>query len=50
MTVRTPDSNLESLERRYQTLLRLLPYPLLAVPFMPYVLSQGPSAGALGQS
>ncbi len=48
MTVRTPDSGLESLERRYQALLRLLPYPLLAVPFVPYVLSQGPSAGALG--
>jgi len=48
VTVRTPDSGLESLERRYQMLLRLLPYPLLAVPFIPYVLSQGPSAGALG--
>jgi signal transduction histidine kinase len=48
VTVNTPDSDLESLERRYQMLLRLLPYPLLAVPFMPYVLSQDPSAGALG--
>jgi signal transduction histidine kinase len=48
VTVRTPDSGLESLERRYQTLLRLLPYPLLVVPFVPYVLSQSPSAGALG--
>jgi signal transduction histidine kinase len=47
VTVRTPDSSLESLERRYQMLLRLLPYPLLVVPFIPYVLSQGPSAGAL---
>ena len=46
--MRTPDSGLESLERRYQMLLRLLPYPLLAVPFIPYVLSQDPSAGALG--
>ena len=48
MTVMTPDSGLESLERRYQRLLRLLPYPLLVVPFIPYVLSQSPSPGALG--
>ena len=47
MTLSTPDSGLESLERRYESLLRVLPYPLLAVPFIPYVLSQSPSAGAL---
>jgi signal transduction histidine kinase len=47
VTVNTPDSGLESLERRYESLLRVLPYPLLAVPFVPYVLSQNPSAGAL---
>ncbi len=48
MTVRTPDSDFEALERRYDWLLRLLPYLLLAVPLIPYVLSQSPSAGALG--
>jgi signal transduction histidine kinase len=47
LTLSTPDSGLESLERRYESLLRVLPYPLLAVPFIPYVLSQSPSAGAL---
>ena len=46
MTVNTPDSGLESLERRYETILRVLPYPLLAVPLIPYWLSQDPSAGA----
>ena len=46
MTVRTPDSGLESLERRYESIMRVLLYPLLAVPLIPYVLSQNPSAGA----
>jgi signal transduction histidine kinase len=48
VTVRTPDSDFEALERRYDSLLLLLPYLLLAVPLIPYVLSQSPSAGALG--
>ncbi len=48
VTVRTPDSDFVALERRYDSLLRLLPYLLLAVPLIPYVLSQSPSAGALG--
>ena len=48
MTLRTPDSDFVALERRYDSLLRLLPYLLLAVPLIPYVLSQSPSAGALG--
>jgi signal transduction histidine kinase len=46
VTVNTPDSGLESLERRYESIMRVLPYPLLAVPLVPYVLSQNPSAGA----
>ncbi len=48
MTVRTPDSGFESIEQRYDSLMRLLPYLLLTVPLLPYVLSQGPSAGAFG--
>ena len=47
MTVNTPDSGLESLERRYETILRVLPYPLLAVPLIPYWLSQGPERGGV---
>ena len=46
MTVRTPDSNLESLEQRYETIMRWVPYLVLAVPFLPYVLSQSPTTGA----
>jgi hypothetical protein len=46
VTARTPDSGLESLERRYESIMRVLPYPLLVVPLVPYVLSQNPSAGA----
>jgi signal transduction histidine kinase len=46
VTVRTPDSGLESLERRYESITRVLPYPLLAVPLVAYVLSQNPTAGA----
>jgi signal transduction histidine kinase len=48
VTVRTPDSGLESLERRYESLARAIQYVLLAVPLIPYVLSQKPSAGAIG--
>ena len=48
MTVRTPDSGFESLERRYDSIMRVLPYLLLAVPLLPYALSQSPSAGAFG--
>ncbi len=47
MTARTPDSGLESLEHRYEAIARLAPYLLLAVPFLPYVLSQRPDTGAL---
>ncbi len=46
MTVRTPDSGLESLERRYESIMRWLPYLLLAVPLILYALTQSPSAGA----
>ena len=46
MTVRTPDSGLESLERRYESLARVIQYVLLAVPLIPYVLVFRPSAGA----
>ena len=48
MTVRTPDSGFENLERRYESVARLVPYLLLVVPLIPYVLSQAPSAGAFG--
>jgi signal transduction histidine kinase len=48
VTLRTPDSGLESLERRYESIMRVVPYIVLAVPLLPYVLSQNPSAGAVG--
>jgi signal transduction histidine kinase len=48
VTLRTPDSDFEALERRFDSLSRLMPYLLLAVPLIPYALSQSPSAGALG--
>jgi signal transduction histidine kinase len=48
VTVRTPDSGLESLEQRYLKLERFLPYMLLAAPLVPYVLSQTPTPGAFG--
>ena len=46
MTVRPPDSGLESLERRYDSIMQVVPYLVLAVPLLPYVLSQSPTAGA----
>jgi len=46
--VRTPDSGFEAIERRYDSLARVLPYLLLAVPLIPYALSQDPSGGAIG--
>ena len=48
MTVRTPDSGLESLERRYEAIMQWVPYLVLAVPLFPYALTQGPTAGAVG--
>jgi signal transduction histidine kinase len=48
VTVRTPDSGLESLEQRYMRLERFLPYLLLAFPLIPYALSQRPTLGAFG--
>jgi signal transduction histidine kinase len=48
VTVRTPDSGFESLEKRHESLSRIIPYLLLAVPLVPYVLSQHPTAGAFG--
>jgi signal transduction histidine kinase len=48
VAVRTPDSGFESLEQRYETLSRFIPFLLLAVPLVPYALSQNPTAGALG--
>lgn len=47
MTVRTPDSGFVSLERRWDAVLRGMPFLLLAVPMLPYTLSQQPSTGAL---
>jgi signal transduction histidine kinase len=46
VTVRTPDSGFEALERRYEAQGRLVQYFLLAVPLLPYVLVERPSAGA----
>jgi signal transduction histidine kinase len=48
VTVRTPDSGFESLEDRYEAVMRLMPYALLTVPLVPYALSMSPSAGAFG--
>jgi signal transduction histidine kinase len=48
VTVQTPDSGIESMEQRYDSLLRLLPFLLLTVPLLPYFLSQRPTAGAFG--
>ena len=48
VAVRTLDSGFDSLEQRYETLSRVIPYLLLAVPLVPYVLSQSPTAGAFG--
>jgi signal transduction histidine kinase len=48
VTARTPDSSLESMEQRYDLLLRLLPFLLLTVPLLPYFLAQSPTAGAFG--
>ena len=46
--MRTPDSGFEPLELRFERLQRLVPYLLLTFPLIPYVLSQNPSAGAVG--
>jgi signal transduction histidine kinase len=46
VTVRTPDSGLEPLERRYESLVRVIQYFLLAVPLVPYWLVFKPTAGA----
>ena len=46
--MRTPDSGFEPLELRFERIQRLVPYLLLTFPLIPYVLSQNPSAGAVG--
>jgi signal transduction histidine kinase len=48
VAVSRPDSGLESVERQYETAARIVPYVLLVVPLVPYLLSQNPSAGAIG--
>ena len=48
VTVRTPDSGFEPLELRFERIQRIVPYLLLTFPLIPYVLSQNPSAGAVG--
>jgi signal transduction histidine kinase len=48
VTVRRPDSGLDSVERQYEAIVRIVPYILLVVPLVPYVLSQKPTAGAFG--
>jgi signal transduction histidine kinase len=47
VTVRTPDSGFEALEHRYERIARAASYLLIAVPFLPYVLSERPTSGAL---
>jgi signal transduction histidine kinase len=46
VTVRTPDSGFESLERRYESAARVVQYLLLVLPLLPYALVQRPDAGA----
>ena len=46
--MRTPDSGFESMEQRFESSSGCIPFLLLAVPLIPYVLSQSPSAGAAG--
>jgi signal transduction histidine kinase len=48
VTVRTPDSGFDALDRRYESQTRLVQYLLLAFPLLPYALVQKPSAGAFG--
>jgi signal transduction histidine kinase len=48
VTVSRPDSGLDSVERQYETVARVVPYLLLTFPLIPYVLSQNPAAGAFG--
>jgi signal transduction histidine kinase len=48
VTLRTPDSGFESLDSRFETIERFVPLLLLAVPLLPYILSQHPSADAFG--
>ncbi len=47
MTVHTPDSGLVALEHRFEAIARMASYLLLAVPLLPYALSEHPDAGAL---
>jgi signal transduction histidine kinase len=47
VTVRTPDSGFEALEHRYEKIAKAASYLLLAVPLLPYVLSEHPTSGAL---
>jgi len=47
VTIRTPDSGLESLEHRYQAIVRYVPYPLVTLPLILYVLTQSPPLSSL---
>jgi signal transduction histidine kinase len=47
VTVRTPDSAFEPMERRYAATLRLMPYVLLLVALTLYALSQSPPSASL---
>jgi signal transduction histidine kinase len=47
VTVNTPDSGFEALEHRYDKIAKTASYLLIAVPLLPYVLSQHPTSGAL---
>jgi signal transduction histidine kinase len=48
VTVQTPDRGLESLDRRYESMMVWVPYLVLAVPLLPYALTETPTAGAVG--
>ncbi len=47
MTFRMPDSGLESLEHRYEAIVRYVPYPLVTLPLILYALTQSPPLSSL---
>jgi signal transduction histidine kinase len=47
VTFRTPDSGLESLERRYEAVVRYVPYALVVFPLVLYVLTESPPLTSL---
>jgi signal transduction histidine kinase len=47
VTFRAPDSGLEPLERRYEAVVRYVPYALVVFPLVLYVLTQSPPLSSL---